>query len=189
MRPLVRKRYSYKEAWARLIVEPIEALSFVMSRKMLRGSGTGPNAYGGAMFEPTKLKCSECGAEFHGRPNRKTCSPECRTLHKARQDNALAEESDTNRSACLILASASSSVSNARIGGRGASRSRGTPFPFSRGCARHRASAPARRPARRFRVFQARLQRGSVPARRAGSQSVASTRASRRRRAPALPST
>jgi hypothetical protein len=36
--------------------------------------------------EPTKLKCSECDAEFYGRPNRKSCSPECRKLHKARLD-------------------------------------------------------------------------------------------------------
>jgi hypothetical protein len=36
-RLLVRERYAYKRAWARLIVEPTEALSFVMSQKMLRG--------------------------------------------------------------------------------------------------------------------------------------------------------
>ncbi len=36
-RLLSRERYSYKRWWARLIVEPTEALSFVMSRKMLRG--------------------------------------------------------------------------------------------------------------------------------------------------------
>ena len=36
--------------------------------------------------EPTKLKCGICGAEFYGRRNRKSCSPECRRLHKARLD-------------------------------------------------------------------------------------------------------
>ena len=36
-RLLVRERYAYKRAWARLIVEPTEVLSFVMSQKMLRG--------------------------------------------------------------------------------------------------------------------------------------------------------
>jgi hypothetical protein len=36
-RLLVRERYAYKRPWARLIVEPTEAISFVMSQKMLRG--------------------------------------------------------------------------------------------------------------------------------------------------------
>jgi hypothetical protein len=36
-RLLVRERYAYKRPWARLIVEPTEALSFLMSQKMLRG--------------------------------------------------------------------------------------------------------------------------------------------------------
>jgi hypothetical protein len=36
-RLLVRERYEYKRTWAPLIVEPTEALSFVMSQKMLRG--------------------------------------------------------------------------------------------------------------------------------------------------------
>jgi hypothetical protein len=36
-RLLVRERYLYTRAWARLIVEPTELLSFVMSQKMLRG--------------------------------------------------------------------------------------------------------------------------------------------------------
>jgi hypothetical protein len=36
-RLLVRERYAYKHPWARLIVEPTEMLSFVMSQKMLRG--------------------------------------------------------------------------------------------------------------------------------------------------------
>jgi len=36
-RLLVRERYAYTRSWARLIVEPTEALSFVMSQKMLRG--------------------------------------------------------------------------------------------------------------------------------------------------------
>jgi hypothetical protein len=36
-RLIVRERYAYTRGWARLIVEPTEALSFVMSQKMLRG--------------------------------------------------------------------------------------------------------------------------------------------------------
>ena len=36
-RLLVRERYAYTRRWARLIVEPTEVLSFVMSQKMLRG--------------------------------------------------------------------------------------------------------------------------------------------------------
>jgi hypothetical protein len=36
-RLLVRERYAYKRSWARLIVEPAEAVSFLMSQKMLRG--------------------------------------------------------------------------------------------------------------------------------------------------------
>jgi hypothetical protein len=30
--------------------------------------------------------CSECGEEFTGRPDRQTCSPECRKRRKARMD-------------------------------------------------------------------------------------------------------
>jgi hypothetical protein len=33
----VRERYEYERWWAALIVEPTEAISFVMSQKMLRG--------------------------------------------------------------------------------------------------------------------------------------------------------
>jgi hypothetical protein len=36
-RLLVRERYMYTRPWARMVVEPAEALSFVMSQKMLRG--------------------------------------------------------------------------------------------------------------------------------------------------------
>jgi len=36
-RLLVRERYAYTRPWARLIVEPAEAISFVMSQKMLHG--------------------------------------------------------------------------------------------------------------------------------------------------------
>ena len=36
-RLLVRERYGYTRPWARLLVEPVEAVSFVMSQKMLRG--------------------------------------------------------------------------------------------------------------------------------------------------------
>jgi hypothetical protein len=36
-RLLVRERYAYTRPWARLLVEPTELVSFVMSQKMLRG--------------------------------------------------------------------------------------------------------------------------------------------------------
>jgi hypothetical protein len=36
-RLIVRERYTYTRWWAPLVVEPVEAVSFVMSRKMLRG--------------------------------------------------------------------------------------------------------------------------------------------------------
>jgi hypothetical protein len=36
-RLLVRERYAYTRPWARFIVEPVEAVSFVMTQKMLRG--------------------------------------------------------------------------------------------------------------------------------------------------------
>jgi len=36
-RLIVRERYAYKRPWARLLVEPTEAVSFLMSQKMLRG--------------------------------------------------------------------------------------------------------------------------------------------------------
>jgi hypothetical protein len=36
-RLIVRERYSYMRPWVRLLIEPIEAISFVMTRKMLRG--------------------------------------------------------------------------------------------------------------------------------------------------------
>jgi hypothetical protein len=36
-RLLVRERYAYTRRWAALLVEPVEAVSFVMSQKMLRG--------------------------------------------------------------------------------------------------------------------------------------------------------
>ena len=36
-RLVVRERYVYTRTWARCLVEPVEAVSFVMSQKMLRG--------------------------------------------------------------------------------------------------------------------------------------------------------
>jgi hypothetical protein len=36
-RLVVRERYAYSRRWARLLVEPVEFISFVMSRRMLRG--------------------------------------------------------------------------------------------------------------------------------------------------------
>jgi hypothetical protein len=35
-RLLMRERYAYTQRWARAIVEPVEAVSFIMSQKMLR---------------------------------------------------------------------------------------------------------------------------------------------------------
>jgi hypothetical protein len=43
-RLLVRERYAYTRRWAPLVVEPVEAVSFVMSQKMLRGIRDRPNA-------------------------------------------------------------------------------------------------------------------------------------------------
>jgi hypothetical protein len=37
VRLLVRERYAYTRPWARFLVEPVEAVSFVMSQKVLRG--------------------------------------------------------------------------------------------------------------------------------------------------------
>jgi len=34
---LVRERYAYTRWWARLLVEPVAAVAFVMSQRMLRG--------------------------------------------------------------------------------------------------------------------------------------------------------
>jgi hypothetical protein len=52
-RLLVRERYAYAKRWAPLLVEPVELVSFVMTRKMLRGirdraeqSGRGPRLRG-----------------------------------------------------------------------------------------------------------------------------------------------
>ncbi len=36
-RLIVRERYAYNRAWAPLVVEPVEAISFLMTQKMLRG--------------------------------------------------------------------------------------------------------------------------------------------------------
>jgi hypothetical protein len=36
-RLLARERYAFTRPWARLLVEPVESVSFVMSQKMLRG--------------------------------------------------------------------------------------------------------------------------------------------------------
>jgi hypothetical protein len=36
-RVIVRERYAYRRRWAPLVVEPVEAISFVMTQKMLRG--------------------------------------------------------------------------------------------------------------------------------------------------------
>jgi hypothetical protein len=36
-RLIVRERYAYTQPWARLIVEPVEVIGFVMTQKMLRG--------------------------------------------------------------------------------------------------------------------------------------------------------
>jgi len=44
---LVRERYAYTRWWARLIVEPAEVISLVMSQKMLRGIKDRAEALGG----------------------------------------------------------------------------------------------------------------------------------------------
>ena len=36
-RLIVRERYAYTQPWARLLVEPVEVIDFVMTQKMLRG--------------------------------------------------------------------------------------------------------------------------------------------------------
>jgi hypothetical protein len=36
-RLVVRERYRYSRRWASLLVEPVELISFAMSRRMLRG--------------------------------------------------------------------------------------------------------------------------------------------------------
>jgi hypothetical protein len=36
-RLVVRERYAYTRRWARLLVEPVAVVSFLMSQKMLRG--------------------------------------------------------------------------------------------------------------------------------------------------------
>ena len=36
-RLIARERYAYTQPWARLIVEPVQAIDFVMTQKMLRG--------------------------------------------------------------------------------------------------------------------------------------------------------
>ena len=36
-RLLVRERYAYARSWAGFVVEPVEAVSFLMRQKMLRG--------------------------------------------------------------------------------------------------------------------------------------------------------
>ena len=47
-RLLVRERYAYTRPWARVLVEPTEAVSFVMSQKMLRGIKDRAERAGGA---------------------------------------------------------------------------------------------------------------------------------------------
>jgi hypothetical protein len=53
-RLLVRERYVYRRAWARLIVQPTELLSFVMSQKMLRGIRDRAERTAAAMSEASR---------------------------------------------------------------------------------------------------------------------------------------
>jgi hypothetical protein len=53
-RLLVRERYAYTRSWARLLVEPAEAVSFVMSRKMLRGLRNRTENTAASIGEPDK---------------------------------------------------------------------------------------------------------------------------------------
>jgi hypothetical protein len=50
-RLLVRERYAYARAWAPLLIEPTEAVSFAMSQKMLRGIRDRAEATGSAVYE------------------------------------------------------------------------------------------------------------------------------------------
>ena len=58
-RLLVRERYAYTRPWARLIVEPTEVLSFVMSQKMLRGIKDRAERGGGRRSQPCPQLCPE----------------------------------------------------------------------------------------------------------------------------------
>ena len=51
-RLLVRERYAYTQPWARLLVEPVETVSFVMSQKMLRGIRDRAERPAAATWEP-----------------------------------------------------------------------------------------------------------------------------------------
>ena len=52
-RLLVRERYGYARRWARLVVVPVEVVSFAMSRKMLRGVKARAEYQEAAAAEPT----------------------------------------------------------------------------------------------------------------------------------------
>lgn len=51
-RLLVRERYAYTRPWARLLVEPVEVVSFMMSQKMLRGIRDRAERSAAATMEP-----------------------------------------------------------------------------------------------------------------------------------------
>jgi len=53
-RLLVRERYGYTRRWAPLLVEPVEAISFLMSQRMLRGIRDRAEARLGAEQRPSR---------------------------------------------------------------------------------------------------------------------------------------
>jgi len=73
-RLLVRERYAYTRPWARLIVEPTEVLSFVMSEKMLRGSKTGPSVLPATSARPVSERRDQDDVEGFAE-----CSPSTRS--------------------------------------------------------------------------------------------------------------
>ena len=53
-RLLVRERYAYTRPWTQALVEPVEAVSFVMSQKMLRGIRDRAECSAGARGSPAQ---------------------------------------------------------------------------------------------------------------------------------------
>lgn len=60
-RLVMRERYGYSRRWAGLLIEPVEAVSFVMSRKMLMGIRDRAEA-GRAQYETTRTGGRHAGA-------------------------------------------------------------------------------------------------------------------------------
>jgi hypothetical protein len=60
-RLVVRERYGYTRPWARLLVEPVELVSFVMSRRMLRGITARAQRGGQAVVPPVSAPLATDG--------------------------------------------------------------------------------------------------------------------------------